>query len=130
MTTYIESSAFLKLLREEEESEALRHFLSGLPPGELFSSRLLSTEAHRAASRLEGFEQENVLALLDAVDLVHVLDEVCDAAGRLAAGHPVRALDALHLATARLVEAEVMLSYDARQIDAASLIGLPTLSPA
>lgn len=130
MTTYIESSAFLKLLKEENESEALRSFVSGLPQGELIASRLLLTEVHRAANRLAGFDPREVDALLDAVDLVQVFDEICDTAGRLAAGHAVRALDALHLATARLVEAEVMLTYDARQIEAANLIGLPTLSPA
>lgn len=46
---YLDTSAYLKLLFEEEESAVLEAVLSGWP--RLVSSEILATEMHRAAYR-------------------------------------------------------------------------------
>ena len=44
-------------------------------------------------------------------------------------GTHLRSLDALHLATARPVDSDTFLCYDARLLDAARSIGLEVNSP-
>lgn len=58
-----------------------------------------------------------------------VTDQVIDLARRYGPTS-VRTLDALHLATATLVGADVVLSYDQLMLRAASELGFAVLSPA
>jgi uncharacterized protein len=66
--------------------------------------------------------------LLDRLDLAELPRSLMYEAGLLP-GKRLRSLDALHLATALRVEAESMLSYDARQMAAAEAIGMRVLAP-
>jgi len=125
----LESSAFLKLVVEEQESRALLAYLDEVGEDAVTSSWLLVTEAHRAASRLGLDRHDDVDRLLARISLVRVLDEICTEAGKLLSGHPMRTLDAIHVATALYVDADIMLSYDSRQLDAARIAGLETASP-
>jgi predicted nucleic acid-binding protein len=68
--------------------------------------------------------------VLDRVDLVRVNDRILNLAGSLP---PVelRSLDAIHLATARRLGAELseIVSYDERMVAAARGMGLKTVTP-
>jgi hypothetical protein len=131
---YADASALVKLVRDEPESDALRAFLAG---ADLVSSELVLTEVPRAIRRAAAHDPRLALDLLMAraaeiVDAVAMLP--LDRALLLAAGASaepaLRALDAIHIATAiDLSPLDGFVSYDERQAAAARLAGLRTLSP-
>lgn len=126
---YLDSSALVRLVRVEPESNALRTFLEG---ADLVSCELALAEVPRAIRRSDS-----------AVDgLLAVAGEVFDTAALLpldrallaAAGAftepSLRALDAIHIAAA--IDAspiDAFVSYDERQSAAARLAGLRTVAP-
>jgi uncharacterized protein len=120
---YVEASAAAKLLVEEEESTRLAAHLDALaePP---VSCLVLETELRRLAVRV-CIPQPAVTAVLDRFDLLEVDRSLFREAGTLP-GTALRSLDALHVAAALRWDADVMLSYDLRQIAAAETVGLPT----
>jgi len=125
---YVDTSAYLKLLFTEEESEALAAALSEWP--DLISSELLDVEMHRAAYR-EGLPGSDCDVLLEAVNLVPLGSSVVKRARRI--GRPIlRAGDAIHIATAAGLgdELGVLFAYDHRVVNDALLEGLPVWSPA
>lgn len=125
---YVDTSAYLKLLFTESESATLEAVMSEWP--ELVSSEVLEVEMHRAAYR-EGVSEHECDQLLDAVNLVALDDPVRRYAHRV--GKPVlRALDAIHLATAASLRDDigVVFTYDARMLDSGLLEGLPVWAPA
>ncbi len=124
---YVDTSAYLKLLFEEPESETLRTVLAEWP--ELASSELLEVEMHRAAYR-EGASEEDCDRLLNAVSLVAIDERIRQHARRI--GQPrLRAGDAIHLATAAafLDDLGVLFTYDARMLDGGLLEQLPVWAP-
>jgi hypothetical protein len=68
--------------------------------------------------------------LLTAFSCIAIDDEIVDGA-MSEPGHGLRSLDAIHLATARLLapELEALVTYDDRLIKAATDAGLVTVSP-
>jgi predicted nucleic acid-binding protein len=128
MSLYLDTSAAVKLIVDEEESEALAAYIdSSMNEQELVSSALLETELRRLAIRLE-FDQSVVTDLLARVDLVDPPRSLFHEAGLLPGAH-LRSLDALHLATALRVDCEFFLAYDKRLVDAARAVGLSVQSP-
>lgn len=126
--TYLDSSALVKLAVEEPESEALRRYLRRRGP--LVSSALARTEVLRALL-LEGDEGlARGRSVLDRVDLIRVNDRILNAAATLLPVE-VRSLDAIHLATARQLAADLgrIVTYDERMRIAANHIGLRTAAP-
>ena len=126
---YLDSSALVKLVLPEPETETLRELLTGWP--ERVSSALARVEVLRAVRRA-GAEKpafsraENVVA---RIGLVAVDERVLSAAARLDPPE-VRSLDAIHLATALSVpELGGMVCYDARLSEAAKRSGIPALAP-
>lgn len=92
---YLDTSAAAKALIQEEESAAvLRAFAEGT---EFIASRLLAVELHAVADR-RSLSHEAADDLLDRVALVSLTDDTMTHAIGARAG--LRALDALHLATA------------------------------
>ncbi len=130
MTAYLDASASVKLLAHEPESAALTTFLDEAARDDesVVSSMILETELRRTAARL-GFPQILVTAILDGFDLLELTRSMCAEAGLLA-GTTLRSLDALHVISALRVQADVFVSYDARQIEAAREAGLRIASPA
>jgi predicted nucleic acid-binding protein len=131
LIVYVESSAAVKLFGRERESDALVSYLDELAADAdtvLVSSPLLETEVRRAAVRA-GLAQSRATAIIDRVAILELDRSVYTAAGVLP-GSGLRSLDALHVAAAFKVDAELMLTYDTRQIAAAEAAGLRTLSPA
>ena len=129
MISYLDTSAAAKILLREAESDALKAQLDDLRDGGLLvmSSVLLETELRRTAERA-GHPQSLVTEILDRLEIFELDRAVFRAAGLLPGVH-LRSLDALHIAAAFRVGADVMVTYDERQIDAARAVGLHTLSP-
>lgn len=129
MISYLDTSAASKLLLRETETDALKTQLDELSDGGLLvmGSSLLETELRRTATRA-GEPQSLVTEILNRLEMFEVDQSVFRVAGLLPGEH-LRSLDALHIAAALRVGADVMISYDQRQIDAARAVGLGTLSP-
>jgi len=126
--TYLDSSALVKLAVREPESEALRRYLRRRRP--LVSSALARTEVLRALL-LEGDEGlARGRSVLERVELIRVNDRILNAAATLLPVE-VRSLDAIHLATARQLEADLgrVVTYDERMLNAASQLGIRTAAP-
>ncbi len=126
---YLDTSAFVKLVVAEPESAALERFLSRWP--ERTSATLLRTEAVRALRRSGNDERVGAARRLFAGMRLIRLDEVLlDRAGELDP-RELRSLDAVHLATALAVGADlgVLVTYDERLADAARQRGLTVQSP-
>jgi predicted nucleic acid-binding protein len=131
---YADSSALVKLVRDEPESSALRAFLSH---SDLVSCELILVELPRAIRRAVAIDPrlplEPLIAqageLVDAVALVPLDRALLAAAGALAEP-ALRALDAIHVAAAvELSPLDAFLTYDERQGAAARLAGLRTVLP-
>jgi predicted nucleic acid-binding protein len=125
---YLDSSAFVKLVREEDETAALVALLHAWP--QRASSHLLRVEVLRAARQVDRTTLDRAAAMVRDVALIPVSGTVLDRAVEIdPAG--LRSLDAIHLATAlRLGEdLGVLVSYDARLLDAARTAGVETAAP-
>jgi uncharacterized protein len=125
---YLDSSAVVKLVVEEAESDALRAFLAHR--SERVTCSLARTEVVRAVAFLGEVAVRRALVILAGFDLIGMNDALLDDAGRL---NPptLRSLDAIHLASARLVgpSLETVVTYDQRMAAAAGGLGLPTFAP-
>jgi uncharacterized protein len=125
---YLDSSALVKLAVREVHSDALRQHLRRRRP--LMSSALARTEVLRAL--LPGGEPALAAGrqVLSRVDLVRVNDPVLSQAGTML---PVelRSLDAIHLATAGRIGADLaeIVTYDQRMAAAARSMGYKVSSP-
>lgn len=126
---YLDSSAFVKFAVEEPETAALRRFLADRASRRV-SSALLRTESLRAVRHLGADALATVREGLRRVDLIGIDDRILDAAGTLEP-RVLRALDAIHMATAQAVgdDLEVIVTYDDRMVEAARLLGLSTATP-
>lgn len=125
---YLDTSAALKLLVEEDESEALARAIDGASP-DLVGCWLLDTELRRAAQRDTALTQEGVSDFLDGVDLYEVPASLFREAGLLP-GANLRSLDALHLAAAVRIGVEHLVTYDARMSESARALGVSVIAPA
>jgi predicted nucleic acid-binding protein len=125
---YLDTSAALKLVRQEAESAAVSAFVGDRT--DLVSSTLLAVEARRATLRNDPAALPRVDVFLSRIDMIGISDAIIESAGRLP-DVMLRSLDAIHLATALLVREElgVLLAYDTRLRTAAAAHGLPTAAP-
>jgi len=126
---YLDSSAFVKLVVSERESDALTGYLAVAPRPA--SSALTRVEVHRAVMRYGAAFTERARAVLVAVDFIVLDDDVLDAAAMLEAPL-LRSLDAIHVASALALgpAADVeVVTYDRRMADAAEAAGLRTVAP-
>jgi uncharacterized protein len=124
---YLDTSAFVKTIVEEPESQRLLAWLPDWP--RRASSELLRTEAVRAV-RPHGPETvERARDELAGVELLPVDRALLDAAADLDV--EVRSLDAIHLASALALGRDlgVLVSYDARLSGAAAELGIEVASP-
>lgn len=123
--SYLDTSAAMKLVVDEAESNALVGQLSS--GRQLIASWLLHTELHCAAGRHpDALDIAIVGAVLDTVNLVDLTRGDMIAAGTHA---PLRSNDAMHLAVAIRLGVDDIVTYDAELADAASTAGVPVFSP-
>lgn len=130
MRLYIDTSALVKLVVAEPESEALTDYLRRFSDDQLFTSALARTELLRAVS--DGGVKAIAAArtLLDSLDAVSMSRSLLDQAGALPPSR-LRTLDAVHLAAALRAgpTLRAVVTYDVRMADAAALLGMPAVVP-
>jgi predicted nucleic acid-binding protein len=122
---YLDSSAIVKLVLEELGSNELR---GAVREAALFTSRVAVVEVLKAVGRID--PDADAATVFEAFGFVE-LDEALawEAAGT---GRPaLRALDAIHVASALLLgdEIDAFVTYDDRQAAAAREAGLAVRSP-
>lgn len=126
IVSYLDTSAAMKLLVDEAESEAL---LADIEEHDrrLVASWLLHTELHCAAGRHPDLvDLDAISTVLDVVDLMDVSRGDLVAAGTHA---PLRSNDAIHLAAAIRSGADDVLTYDAELRMAAERAGIHVVTP-
>jgi len=127
---YLDSSALLKLVRAEAETEALRTWLTVHHEQPLVTSEVGRVEVLRAARRVGRRVHAEARVLVNDLDLVPLGRAVQDLASDI--GDPLlRTLDALHLASAVLLAEHLtaFVAYDHRLADAAQAEGLVVATP-
>lgn len=126
---YADTSAWLKLVFEEAETDAMLDLLSDARTagGTFVSSQLLATELHRTGRRL-GVTTYAINDAIRELALILPSEQTFNLAGALP-GNSLRSLDALHLAAAVEANADAFVTYDARQALAATEAGFQVLSP-
>lgn len=125
---YADSSALVKLVVEEAETQALERYLDETEPV-VTTSRLAVVEIARALARadLERDNRSEAARLLRSYFLVDVTTPILDDAASLTT--TVRSLDAIHLASARHVAPDEVLVYDHRLARAAAELGFVVVQP-
>lgn len=126
---YVDTSAFFKLVVEEEHSDAFRAWAED-HDGKLFGSDLLRVEAFRTARRHSPEVLQEVRRRLDVVTIVRVTRDVYERAAHLDP-QILRTLDGLHLAVALAVGDELagLVTYDERMVHAARVHGVEVFGP-
>ena len=126
--TYLDSSAIVKLAAAEPESAPLRQFLRRRR--RLASSALAQTEVARALMEDGPAAVRRGRDVLQKLNLIRINDPVLILAGELRPAE-LRSLDAIHLATARLLGGDFahLVTYDQRVTDAARSLGMHVASP-
>jgi uncharacterized protein len=130
LLAYLDTSAFVKLVRSEPESHALRDALRDAKT-ELISSILLSVEGHRAARRYGTLASARANAALATITLLALDQPIVETATDLEPAE-LRSLDALHLATILSLgdDVERVYCYDSRLTNAARALGIEVAEPA
>ena len=128
---YLDSAAVVKLAHAEQESSALRAWLSQRAETGWMSSVLTEIESFRALARYAPTAVSRLTAVLDQIDLVD-LDQPILILAQGVRPATVRSLDAIHLGTALHHRRALtsFVTYDKRLLDAAAAAGLPVGSPA
>ena len=127
MTLYLDSSALVKLIIDEPETDDLWDYVgvSSLASAMIARTELLRAVGRRLPQRLTDAED-----LLDDIELINVDRQLTTFAARLRPW-ALRSLDALHVAGAVQLQLalEALVTYDKRMIDAARAAGMRVVSP-
>jgi len=137
MRLYLDSSALVKRSVFETESDPLEEYLAAArDSGAILISSALSWievgRVHRSRMDTEHtapFTLNDLLeSAFDGIAEAPVTAQVTALARRI--GPPtLRSLDAIHLATATLIDADVVIAYDRRMLTIAKELGFRTESP-
>ena len=127
---YADTSAVIKLLTEETNSKAFAAFYDSNAAAEWVSSALLRIEVMRAVARTVPALLPDARDLLTAFSYIAIDDDIVEAAMN-EPDRSLRPLDAVHLATARILgsDLDALITYDARLATAANDAGLLTAAP-
>jgi predicted nucleic acid-binding protein len=128
---YLDTSALMKLIRREPESDTLADWLDAQTPAPWVSSTLIEVELPRALRRIEPSLLADVPPIVARVARYEI-DEVVRAAAAAYPDAALRSRDAIHLATASAVfgtQLTAFVAYDERLLGAAAAAGLPTAAP-
>jgi predicted nucleic acid-binding protein len=127
---YLDTSALVKLVVAEPETDALRAWL-GEVDGGVVTCDLARAELLRAVRRVVPERAVRARLVLDSLDLLSVTATTFDAAGRLEPAS-LRTLDAVHLAAALELGDDLrsLVTYDGRLAAAAQAHGVPVSAPA
>ncbi|HVB76412.1 MAG TPA: type II toxin-antitoxin system VapC family toxin [Candidatus Nitrosotalea sp.] len=127
---YLDSAALVKLVRLEAATRELVGWLNQRPGIPLICSSLAEVEVTRAIRRVAPEALPAVSATLARLYRLEI-DAPVRAAAAALAEPDLRTLDAIHIATAVSVGADLQafVSYDQRLLRTAGELGLPVLSP-
>ena len=130
MRIYLDTSALVKLVVRENETDSLRKYLRHHPDDSSFSSALARTELIRAVGPSGSRAIADAKRLLEGLDLVVLSPRLLDDAGVLQPAR-LRSLDAIHLVSAQRARdgLRTVISYDVRMLAAAEELGIPAASP-
>jgi uncharacterized protein len=125
---YLDSSALVKLVVAEAESDALIAYLRDRPTRA--SCALARVEVVRAVRPHGEPASRRARQLLDRISLLRLDDVLLEAAAALA-GSTLRSLDAIHLAAAQALGDSLaeIVTYDHRMAGAAQGAGLAVNAP-
>jgi predicted nucleic acid-binding protein len=127
---YLDSSALVKLVLSEKESQALLESLSVWPVR--VSSELARVEVLRAARRAtaQPAAEKRAEEVMAGLGLLKIDSDILSAAARLEP-RILRSLDAIHLASALSLGADLgaIVIYDGNMSTAAANCGLRVLAP-
>jgi predicted nucleic acid-binding protein len=130
LPVYLDSSAIVKLVIPEPETDALVAALERWP--DRVSAALARVEVHRALRRTgrPRAAHERADAVLDSLVLIRLDEPILDRAGSFA-NPQMRSLDAIHLAAALTIgdDPDALITYDARLARLARQEGLTVLHP-
>lgn len=137
MITYVDTSTLIKLLIDEAGTAEASAIWDR--PDVLATARIAHVEARAAlaaAHRQKRIAQTVLTAAVQGLELlcsqlslVELDEQLMRLAGDIAATHGLRGDDAVHLAAARLVDADVFSSPDQRLCDAAAVAGFHVATP-
>lgn len=129
MLAYVDTSALVKLVLPEAESETLNNWRNAKEV-RFITSDLTRTELLRAVRRTNSALTTEAVKLLGEVAFISLDFSVFEEAG-FAPPPELRSLDAIHLTAARLAGSQLdgMLTYDDRLAEAAGAFGIRTFSP-
>ncbi len=127
MPIYFDSSALVKLVAQEPESDALRQFVEEITE-RVVSSAIAVVEVRRAARRYGA--EDHAIEVVEKLAKVQVGLAILESAAEL---EPLAlsSLDAIHLASALSIRTELdgFVVYDTRLAQAAESAGLRVLAP-
>ena len=125
---YVDSSALVKLVVEEAESESLRDLLA--TDADQLASAIIEVEVVRAVRRVAPELTEKADEVVAQITVIEVSDTIRARAALLEPA-TLRSLDALHLATAVEIgdALDAVVTYDARMATASASMGLVVLAP-
>jgi uncharacterized protein len=131
MKLYLDSSALVKLVRQEAGSNPLRRLLRRYRDDGRVTSALARVEVVRAVSGGGPEAVAHARRLLARVNQINLDRQLLDEAATLAPGTILRSLDAIHLASARAIGSELrtVVTYDERMHVAAAGLGMAVDAP-
>ena len=129
MAFYVDTSALVKLVSAEPETQALQSWRTH-QDRDLVAGDLVQTELLRAARKLTPAHVQVAREVLGSVQLIRLGERIFEHAGLLDPPS-LRSLDAIHLASALDLghDLEGIVTYDTRLAEAAAHNGLAAISP-
>lgn len=132
MSVFFDSSAFAKRYVDEEGSDAVQELcaqadslvLSVLCLPEIVSALNRSVRERRITPAQYAAAKRRLLEDAGDAEIVNLTPDVVALAVKLLEAHPLRAMDALHLACAERTKAKLFVSGDHRQTAAARQRGM------
>jgi predicted nucleic acid-binding protein len=123
---YIDSSAIIKLIKPELETKTLLQQL----PRSITTSQISRVEVIQTINLNFAELLEDAYDILLDIPMVAVDHSVLLAAENLPTFIKLRALDAIHIATAFSMKSEIegVITYDKEMVKAASALGFKTMS--
>jgi len=130
VTCYLDSSALVKLVLDEDESEALHTFMEGRV-GAMSTAALARTEVARAVAAHGPEKLGDAHRLLGTCSEITLSRHLLDRAGALSHELGLRSLAAIHLAAAEQIRPylSVVVTYDPRIAEGARRVGLEVVMP-
>jgi predicted nucleic acid-binding protein len=128
---YLDSSALVKLVQRESESDALRGFITDHTSDTLVTSALARVEVVRAVWSGGHRAIDHAHRQLARLDQIVLGSALLDRAAGLMPEAQLRIPDAIHLAAAQTAgdDLRAIVTYDRRMANAAGALGLVVQTP-